>query len=163
MKLIEAHRLAQVFLREYATDLGFSTAFSGKNKTSGTGKSADSIATGKAKPYSDDTYLTAYEQKLPNLAKLTQKLKNEQMDSALTVLGPALEELAILIKAKKPLKVDEKGMYILPMGDNIRLVQVGKTFMIKYVGPKITNEREEKVEPTSTTEKHDKELLPDPF
>lgn len=161
MKLFESIRMAESILNEYATDLGLGMSLSGKNNSGKNGKSSDSIAAGKAKAYSNDLYLTAWEQKLPNLARITQKLKKDRPESALTVFGPALEELAVLVKAKRPLKKDKEGLYILPMGDNIRLVDIGGTFMLKYVGPDITNDREEKVEPTSTTEKNDKELLPD--
>lgn len=159
MTLLEAIKNANIILNEYAKDLGVGMSFTGKNKMSGTGKSADSIAVGKAKNYKNDLYLTAYEQKLPNLAKLTQKLKNEESEHALTVLGPALEELNVLLKTRKKFKVDDDGSYILPMGDNIRLYNVGGTYMLKYVGPKTTNERKEKVTATSTTANYDKKLL----
>lgn len=143
-------------LNEYATDdFSLFTSIGGKTGTSGNGKKADNIATGQAKQYKDDTYLTYYEKQLPNLAKITQNLKTNQPDSAIEVLGPALEELLILIRAKRPLKKDEKNEWILPMGDNIRMVQNGKRFMLKYVGLK---DRKDNNPDPNAPEKNDKEI-----
>lgn len=138
MNLTEAKKYAYTVLKEYAdNDFGdFSKTFTsigGKSGTSSNGKKADNIAVGSAKQYKDDKYLTAYERKLPNLAKLTQDLKETRPVSAITVLGPALDELGVLLKVKSPLKKDENGDYILPMGDHIRLYKNGSVYMLKYV------------------------------
>lgn len=158
MKLFEAKALSKQILKEYATDqASMFTSFSGKKNTSSSGKKADNIATGEAKPYQNNEYLTEYERKLPHLAKITQNLKINNPDGALEVLGPALEELLVLIKAKRPLKIDEKGEWILPMGDNIRLAKSGRQYFVKYIG----GEDKNKIEPNpNSTEKHDKALVP---
>ena len=140
MKLFEALKYAEKVLKEYATDefgdFGKTfTSLGGKNGMSN-GKKADNIASGESEQYKDDRYLTAYERKLPNLAKLTQKLKDQRPVYAVTVLGPALEELKILMKVKSPLKKDENGEYILPLGDHIRLYKSGSVYMIRYVPDK---------------------------
>lgn len=157
MKLFEAKALSKQILKEYATNPGnLFTSFSGKKNTSKTGKKADNIAVGEAKPYKNNEYLTKYEKELPHLAKITQNLKINDPDGSLEVIGPALKELLVLIKAKKPLKVDENGEWILPMGDNIRLVQIGRQYFLKYIG----GEDKNKLEPNPyNTEKHDKAVV----
>ena len=158
MKLFEAKEIYNKVLKEYASDDSFYTAIMGKKGVSN-GKKADNIATGEAKPYKDNTYLTEYERKLPHLGKLTQRLKDENPDGALEVIGPALEELLVLIRAKKPLKTDDKGQWILPMGDNIRLAQNGQQYFIKYIG----KEDKDKLNPNpNTTEHYDKKLVSNP-
>lgn len=155
MKIFEAKEVSTKIIKEYATKNALFTSISGKHGTKGSGKKADNIAVGEAKPYKDNTYLTEYEKKLPHLAKITQRLKTENPEGALEVLGPALEELLILIKAKKPLKVDDDGKWILPMGDNIRLSQAGRQYFLKYVG--LTNNP---IKPNpNNLEEYDKKLV----
>lgn len=167
MKVYQVKFITKQLLREYAKDgdefaltIGGDFSNTTKNK-----KSADSIATGKAKDYSDRTYITKYEKSLPNLARITQDLKIKKPKEAFIIGGQALEELNVLIKAKKPLKKDEKGAWILPMGDNIRLINLNGQFYLKYVGPRPDDIAERKKEQAdinnNTTEHADEELLPD--
>ncbi len=103
----------------------------GGRKGTNNGKGADSIAVGNAKQYQDHTYMTTYEKRLPALGKITQHLKKEQPPQAINVLGPALDELLVLFRTRK-FKKDADGEYIMPFGDNIRLIKVGNAFMLKY-------------------------------
>lgn len=149
MTLKEAKSIFKV-INEYAEkgSDSFFTSFGGKNMTSGSnGKKADNIATGEAKPYKDDTYLTQYEKSLPHLGQLTQRLKTETVKGALEVVGPALEELMVLLRTVKNLKQDEQTKeFILPLGDNLRLIKGGQKYFIKYNKPEekkgLTNDKE---------------------
>lgn len=159
MKLYEVKKLSLKVLKEYASNDAIFTSISGKKGTKGSGKKADNIALGTTRAYQDNTYLTKYEKQLPHLSKLTQQLKTGETEGALEVLGPALEELLVLIKAAKPL-TSYKGLgWKLPLGDNIYLTQSGKQYFIKYNGPK---EKDPNKNDLTSTKHHDKAILSSP-
>lgn len=163
MTIYKVKCLYNELLKEYATDDAMFTSIAGKSGTKGSGKKADNIATGQAKQYKDATYFTKYEKMLPHLAKITQDLKTNQSEISLEIFGPALEELLILVKAKKPFKRDENGELILPMGDNIRLIKNGTKYFAKYVGIKAKEEKKDTIEPAKSeieTTNYVQELLP---
>ncbi len=159
MKLFEAKKLSLKVLKEYASNDAVFTSIAGKKGTKGSGKKADNIALGTTRAYQDNTYLTKYEKQLPHLSKLSQQLKTGETEGALEVLGPALEELLVLIKAVKPL-TSYKGLgWKLPLGDNIYLTQSGKQYFIKYNGPK---EKDPNKNDLTSTEHYDKAILSSP-
>lgn len=142
MLLSEAKKISLNVLKEYSSDDSLFTSFSGKGLTKGSGKKADNIAAGVTDPYKDDTYITAYEKKLPNLGKITQKLKKEKPEYTIEVVGPALEELMVLFRTFDSFKIDDNGDFKLPFGDNIRLRKIGKNYFIKYTKPKPKSKQE---------------------
>lgn len=135
MKLSTAKSNALMILTEYATDpmtaMAKAMTSFGNRHGKANGKKADSIAAGKAKQYKDHTYTTTYEMRLPALGKITQHLKKERPPHAISVQGPALDELLVLFRSRK-FKKDADGEYIMPFGDNIRLLKIGNAFMLKY-------------------------------
>lgn len=158
MTLYTVKKYYSKLLNEYASSDNMFTSISGKHGTDGAGKKADNIAVGQTEKYKDDTYLTQYEKRLPRLAKITQSLKINKPEHAIEIIGPALEELLVLVRTIAQLKKDEKGEWILPMGDNLRLVKVGNRYMAKYVGPR----DEEKIENEVIENPiYEKEILPD--
>lgn len=160
MTLYSVRKYYTKLLKEYATSDNLFASISGKHGTNGSGKKADNIAVGQTDQYKDNTYLTQYEKRLPSLAKITQNLKINKPESAIEVIGPALEELLVLIRIVKRLKRDENNEWILPMGDNIRLAKIGNQYMLKYVGPR--EEDKEKLKPeTIENPVYDKAILPD--
>lgn len=158
MKLCKAKKLSKKILNEYSTNNdSMFTGFIGKSNVSKSGKKADNIATGEAKPYKNNQYLTKYEYMFPHLANITQKLKINKPHTVIEVFGLALKELLRLIEIKKPLKIDENGEWILPMGDNIRLIKNGEQYFIKYIGNK-KKEKQIKLN-TATIKDYDKNLV----
>lgn len=159
MTIYKVKCLYNKLLKEYASDDAIFTSISGKGGTKGTGKKADNIAAGQTQHYKDNKYLTHYEKKLPHLARITQDLKNGVAEGSIEIIGPALEELLVLIRTKRPFKKDEKGEWILPLGDNLRLTNIGKQYFVKYIG---INEEDKETKPEPIENPiYDKAILPD--
>lgn len=105
------------------------------------GKNLDNIAAGKTKPYKTDSYKTKHELAYPALGKMVQNMKNNKdaLKGDKIVTGRARSDLDTFMWIH-PLKKDEEGLYILPFGDNIRLKQVNKTWIMSYKDPNDQNQ-----------------------
>lgn len=101
----------------------------GGNKAAG--KSFDRVAAGLTAPKHQSTREPSEtEKQFPNLAKTVEDMKNNSVKGNKVVIGIALNELKNLIQMRN-LQQDENGEFILPFGDDVRLIQKGNNFFIR--------------------------------
>ena len=114
------------------------TTIAGQGGDKAAGKSFDNIAAVITNPYKQDKKdkkePTENEKQFPNLAKVVNQMKDDQIKGNKIVIGAALNDLQRLVLTMN-LRTDEQGETILPFGDDVRLVQKGNNFFIrlKYV------------------------------
>lgn len=107
------------------------TTIAGQGGDKAAGKSFDNIAAGITNPYKEETKEpTEKEKQFPNLAKVVNQMKDDQIKGNKIVIGAALNDLQRLIQTMN-LRTDEQGESILPFGDDVRLVQKGNNFFIR--------------------------------
>lgn len=107
------------------------TTIAGQGGDKASGKSFDNIAAGITNPYKEETKEpTEKEKQFPNLAKVVNQMKDDQIKGNKIVIGAALNDLQRLIQTMN-LRTDESGESILPFGDDVRLVQKGNNFFIR--------------------------------
>ena len=107
------------------------TTIAGQGGDKAAGKNFDNIAAGITNPYKQDKKEpTENEKQFPNLAKVVNQMKGEQIKGNKIVIGAALNDLQRLVQSKN-LRTDEQGESILPFGDDVRLVQKGNNFFIR--------------------------------
>lgn len=95
------------------------------------GKSFDRVAAGLTTPKQQSTREPSEtEKQFPNLAKTVEDMKNNSVKGNKVVIGIALNELKNLIQMRN-LQQDENGEFILPFGDDVRLIQKGNNFFIR--------------------------------
>lgn len=98
------------------------------------GKSFDRVAAGLTAPKQQSTREPSEtEKQFPNLAKTVEEMKANQIQGNKIVIGAALNDLRKLVQIRN-LKQDENGEMILPFGDDIRLIQKGNNYFIRYKG-----------------------------
>ena len=107
------------------------TTIAGQGGDKAAGKNFDNIAAGITNPYKQDKKEpTENEKQFPNLAKVVNQMKDDQIKGNKIVIGAALNDLQRLVQSKN-LRTDEQGESILPFGDDVRLVQKGNNFFIR--------------------------------
>lgn len=98
------------------------------------GKSFDRVAAGLTAPKQQSTREPSEtEKQFPNLAKTVEEMKANQIQGNKIVIGAALNDLRKLVQIRN-LKQDGNGEMILPFGDDIRLIQKGNNYFIRYKG-----------------------------
>lgn len=121
------------------------TTITGQGGDKAAGKSLDNIAAGITNPYKQETKKPTENQKqYPNLAKVVEQVKKDQIKGNKVVIGAALNELKMLVQ-NKTLRKDQNDEIILPFGNQIRLFQKGNNYFIrlKSVADKENNNQEE--------------------
>lgn len=122
-------QLNQILLEYNKT--GNFTTIAGLGGDKAAGKNFDNIAAGITDPYKQETKEpTKIEKTYPQLAKVINQMKQDQIKGNKIVTGGALNELNLLIQSKT-LRKDQNGQFILPFGDQVRLVQKGNNFFIR--------------------------------
>lgn len=107
------------------------TTLAGQGGDKAAGKSFDNIAAGITNPYKQDKKEpTENEKQFPNLAKVVNQMKDDQIKGNKIVIGSALNDLQRLLQTMN-LRTDEQGESILPFGDDVRLIQKGNNFFIR--------------------------------
>lgn len=107
------------------------TTLAGQGGDKAAGKSFDNIAAGITNPYKQDKKEpTENEKQFPNLAKVVNQMKDDQIKGNKIVIGSALNDLQRLVQTMN-LRTDEQGESILPFGDDVRLIQKGNNFFIR--------------------------------
>lgn len=136
-------QLNQILL-EY-NKAGKLTTIAGQGGDKAAGKSFDNIAAGITDPYKQENKEpTEIQKQYPQLAKVINQMKKNQIKGNKVVIGGALNELKTLVQ-NKTLRKDENNETILPFGDQIRLIQKGNNYFIrlKSVADKENNNQEE--------------------
>ena len=121
------------------------TTIAGQGGDKAAGKSFDNIAAGITDPYKQENKEpTEIQKQYPQLAKVINQMKKDQIKGNKVVIGGALNELKMLVQ-NKTLRKDENNEIILPFGDQIRLIQKGNNYFIrlKSVADKENNIQEE--------------------
>lgn len=121
------------------------TTIAGQGGDKAAGKSFDNIAAGITDPYKQENKEpTEIQKQYPQLAKVINQMKKNQIKGNKVVIGGALNELKTLVQ-NKTLRKDENNETILPFGDQIRLIQKGNNYFIrlKSVADKENNNQEE--------------------
>ena len=121
------------------------TTIAGQGGDKAAGKSFDNIAAGITDPYKQENKEpTEVQKQYPQLAKVINQMKKDQIKGNKVVVGGALNELKMLVQ-NKTLRKDENNETILPFGDQIRLIQKGNNYFIrlKSVADKENNNQEE--------------------
>lgn len=121
------------------------TTIAGQGGDKAAGKSFDNIAAGITDPYKQENKEpTEIQKQYPQLAKVINQMKKDQIKGNKVVIGGALNELKMLVQ-NKTLRKDENNETILPFGDQIRLIQKGNNYFIrlKSVADKENNNQEE--------------------
>lgn len=106
------------------------TTIAGQGGDKAAGKNFDNIAAGITNPYKEKIKEpTEKEKQYPNLAKSIQQMKDMQLAGNKIVIGAALNDLQKLLN-NSTLQTDEQGGYILPFGDDVRLLKNGNNYFI---------------------------------
>lgn len=122
-------QLNQILLEYNKT--GNLTTIAGLGGDKAAGKNFDNIAAGITNPYKQENKQPSeIEKTYPQLAKIINQMKKDQIKGNKVVIGGALNELKLLIQSKT-LRKDQNGQMILPFGDQIRLTQKGNNFFIR--------------------------------
>lgn len=107
------------------------TTIAGQGGEKAAGKNFDNIAAGITNPYKEENKEpTEKEKQFPNLAKVVNQMKDDQIHGNKIVIGAALNDLQRLVQSTN-LQTDEQGETILPFGDDLRLIQKGNNFFIR--------------------------------
>lgn len=107
------------------------TTIAGQGGDKAAGKNFDNIAAGITNPYKEENKEpTEKEKQFPNLAKVVNQMKDDQIHGNKIVIGAALNDLQRLVQSTN-LQTDEQGETILPFGDDLRLIQKGNNFFIR--------------------------------
>ena len=107
------------------------TTIAGQGGEKAAGKNFDNIAAGITNPYKEENKEpTEKEKQFPNLAKVVNQMKDNQIHGNKIVIGAALNDLQRLVQSTN-LQTDEQGETILPFGDDLRLIQKGNNFFIR--------------------------------
>lgn len=113
------------------------------------GKSFDRVAAGLTAPKQQSTREPSEtEKQFPNLAKTVEEMKANQIQGNKIVIGAALNDLRKLVQIRN-LKQDGNGEMILPFGDDIRLIQKGNNYFIRY---KAVADKEKQTQQTDITQ-----------
>ena len=122
-------QLNQILLEYNKT--GNLTTIAGQGGDKAAGKNFDNIAAGITNPYKQETKEpTEIEKTYPQLAQIINQMKKDQIKGNKIVIGGALNELNLLIQSKT-LRTDQNGQFIMPFGDQVRLVKKGNNFFIR--------------------------------